>query len=218
MKIFVFISILALMGTQSVYGKDTEAGGAESQKSLVQNINTSDYSLKANESLKKPIKKWRYMTGGVLATYPALLYLTTLSIFGLDFDPDAHKALFYITIPGLYGIPRVVQGRYWPMGLVFTAIQGVAGLTLYIAHMKPIVHKTSHGGKYGLSLAPINFTLELTLTSVLIASAIWQAVDAWILSDSYELAEKSSWGITPTYSYNPDTNSNAYGLALQYMW
>ena len=207
-----YFLILALMGTQSVFGKEhSETGGAESKKQLIHNINTSDYSLKTNESLKKPIAKWRYMTGGVLATYPALFYLTTLSIFGLDFDSLAKDILFYITIPGLYGIPRVVQGRYWPMGLVFTAIQGMAGLTLYISTDRRVEFDKR-------KLLSLSQEFEFALISALIASAIWQAADAWILSDSYELAEKSSWGITPTYSYNKDTGSNAYGLALQYMW
>ena len=216
MKIFVFISILALMGTQSVYGKDTEAGGAESQKSLVQNINTSDYSLKANESLKKPIKKWRYITGGVLATSAPIFLLASVvagahsfgqaqiggSKYASIFLERLAYSFLFATIPGSSGIPRAVQGRYWSMGLVFTAIQGASILYTTYAAVKEFP----------------SLRLSLTTLSLFLASAIWQAADAWILSDSYELAEKSNWGLTPTYSYNKDTGSNAYGLALQYLY
>ena len=216
MKIFVFISILALMGTQSVFGKEhSETGGAESKKQLIHNINTSDYSLKTNESLKKPIAKWRYITGGVLATSAPIFSLASIVSLLKYAGHDVHVAVplgfLLATISGSFGIPRAVQGRYWPTGFVFTTIQGASIIALLgiCEYVRYDYCDTT------LSLS----TLPLALAFVgFLGSAIWQAADAWILSDSYELAEKSSWGITPTYSYNKDTGSNAYGLALQYMW
>ena len=210
-KIFTLFSILVFMGAHSASGKEqTEADGPEPRKeSYVQNTGNSDLLLKNQENFKIPISKWRYITGGVLATSPSLFVVTGLLV-GMSVPGVGHYSFFYAMIPGSFGIPRAVQGRYWPKGFLFTAIQG--GL---LAMFFPCF-------SYGFSCdgKACDFVDACSLISLLgsIATIVYQPIDAWILSSAYELAEKNQWGITPTYSYSKETDSNSYGLALQYLW
>ena len=217
-KIFTLFSILVFMGTHSALGKEqTEADGPEPRKeSYVQNTGNSDLLLKNQENFKIPISKSRYITGGVLATSaPVFLGLGVgLGVASKDLDILSWSLL--AMIPGSFGIPRAVQGRYWPMGFLFTAIQG--GLILIPPLLLSPLCSEMQCKEGDMCMQGVNAICGTVWGLTFFASIIWQTVDAWTLSSAYELAEKKQWGVTPTYSYSKETDSNAYGLALQYLW
>ncbi len=116
----------------------------------------------ASESSSEGISTGRYITGGVIG-----------SAIG-------------------YGIGHAIQGRYMPLGLVFSLTEAAATVVI-IADAHKTADTTIFGGtKYTLGTAG---TIGLV---ALLGMHVWEVIDVWVVGAQYRRAGPAKADFTPS--------------------
>ena len=239
----IFVSGFLIFGMSNLYGQETKNPVSQTSDPHSEEIDQYYQNLLNNSgNTRIPISRTRYWAGGLTASFAPFLKL-----FGYASHTRTFKTITnLLSISGSFGIPRAIQGRYWPVGFYFTLSELVA--TMLVVNQCMVLRGEGGGGytdKLSVSKSrpqklsksqylsypsatQFSHTTEsqsLPLTRGCIATsilslgvAIWQLVDAWILpSSKYELVSKK-WRLSPTYSYNTHFKSHEWGMAFQYQW
>ena len=218
-KTFVLCFLICWMC--NLYGQEHQ----ETKESVPQSDVSKDTDryarLFSDNNGRIPISRGRYLTGGIAASLGPVLRL--LGYYSKNNAVSMTTALLSIT--GSFGIPRAIQGRYWPEGFYFTLAELVSnGLVIsQCAKITRVYAQNLHshsGTSYSHSDSSSVSVGGGCIASIVLGLGvlIWQITDAWVLpSSKYELVSEK-WKLLPTYSYNDMTRSNVWGAVLQYQW